>query len=163
MFTPLTLSLVRSNCFTTTMSANRSTRVTELSSARPARTIAFRSLMLSSWPSSGSFATISHSRSIDRPMHQTCQRERINWFALRNGIQHSTIYLQFVLLCTHRTCLVLFLDYHLQLFRRPSQIARQPNSLIAQRVQSLAAFAPLTANAVVPIDVAQASKSIKSK
>lgn len=64
----LTLSLVRSNCFTTTMSANRSTRVTELSRARPARTIAFRSLILSSRPSNGSFATISHSRSIDKPV-----------------------------------------------------------------------------------------------
>lgn len=65
-----TLSLANSNCFTTTISANRSTRVTELNNVRPARTIAPRSH--SAGPSGdgnprGSVAKISHSLSIDDP------------------------------------------------------------------------------------------------
>lgn len=64
-----TLSLANNNCLTTTMSASSRTRVTELSMARAARTIAPRSAKGPSgggYPN-GSVTAISHSRSIDDP------------------------------------------------------------------------------------------------
>lgn len=65
-----TLSLANSNCLTTTISASRRTRVTDVRRDRPARTIAPRS---QNGPSgdgrpSGSVATISHKRSIEEPI-----------------------------------------------------------------------------------------------
>lgn len=62
-----TLSLFRSNCFTTTISASNKTRVTEFKRERAARTIAVRSHNVSSG-SKGSFANISHNLSIDNPV-----------------------------------------------------------------------------------------------
>lgn len=62
-----TLSLARSNCLTTTISASNKTRVTEFKRVRAARTIDVRSHNVSSC-SNGSFAIISHNRSIDSPV-----------------------------------------------------------------------------------------------
>lgn len=60
------MSLANSNCFTTTISASSSTRVTELSRPLAALTIALRSAKGPSYPS-GSVTVISQSLSIDEP------------------------------------------------------------------------------------------------
>lgn len=62
-----TMSFANSSCFTTTISASRRTRVTELNKPLAARTIALRSANGPSYPS-GSVTVISHSLSIDEPV-----------------------------------------------------------------------------------------------